>query len=118
MHTQVFKADIKRQVYHQDDFKDGLTCIQAEEDNGRVNQQLQLRKTLKPSYLYFDSMSSFNQMFKDKHLIDVKEVGVALSGKCNAGTVFSNEKGILLDMFSMWLVQNDIANLLSVPCLE
>ena len=63
-------------------------------------------------------MSGFNQIFEDKHLIDVKEVGVMLCGKCNGGTVFSNEKGVLLNMFSMWLVQNSIANLLSVPCLE
>ncbi len=57
-------------------------------------------------------------MFVDKHLDDVKEAGVTLCGKCNAGTIFSKEKGVLLDMFSMWLVRNGIANLLSVPCLE
>ncbi len=43
---------------------------------------------------------------------------MTLCGKCNAGTIFSKEKGMLLDMFSMWLVRNGIANLLSVPCLE
>ena len=99
-HIHVNKQDIERQVYHQDNFEDGLACIQAEDDNERVKQQ-QRRKTLKPSYLYLDSMSSFNQMFEDKHLVDVKEVGVMLRGKCNGGTVFSTEKGILLDMFSM-----------------
>ncbi len=57
-------------------------------------------------------------MFVDKHLNDVKENGVTLHGKCNTGTIFSKEKGVLLDMFSMWLVRNGIANLLSVPCLE
>ena len=117
MHLQVDEHDIDGQVYHQDDFEDGLACIQAEENNDRVKKQ-QRRETLKPSYLYLDSMSSFNQMFEDKHLLDVKEVGVTLRGKCNAGTIFSNEKGILLNMFSMWLVRNGIANLLSVPCLE
>ncbi len=100
---QVSAQDIERQVYHQDDFEDGLACIQAKEDNAQVKQQ-QRRETLKPSYLYLDSMLSFNQMFVDKHLNDVKEVGVTLCGKCNAGTIFSKEKGMLLDMFSMWLV--------------
>ncbi len=116
-HMQVSAQDIKQQVYHQDNFEDGLACIQAEEDNKQVQQQ-QRRKTLKQSYLYLDSMSSFNQMFVDRHLDDVKEVGVTLRGKCNAGAIFSKEKGMLLDMFSMWLVRNDIANLLSIPCLE
>ncbi len=73
---------------------------------------------LKASYLYLKSMSGFNQMFEYKHLVDVKEVGVTLRGKCNGGTVFSTEKGILLDMFSMWLVKNGIVNFLSVLCLE
>ncbi len=54
-------------------------------------------------------------MFEDKHLNNVKEVVVTLHSKCNAGVIFSNEKGVLLDMFSMWLVQNGITNLLSVP---
>ena len=118
-HAQVTADEIESQVFHQDDyeFEDGLACIQAVDNNSRVQQQKN-RETLKPSYLYLDSMSSFNQMFEDKHLEDVQEVGVTLRGKCNAGTIFSNEKGVLLDMFSMWLVRNGIANLLSVPCLE
>ncbi len=103
MHTQVDKQDIERQVYHQDNFEDGLACIQAKEDNAQVKEQ-QRRETLKPSYLYLDSMSSFNQMFVEKHLNDVKEVGVTLCGKCNGGTVFSNKKGIHLNMLFMWLV--------------
>ena len=32
--------------------------------------------------------------------------------------LFSNKKGVLLDMFCMWLVRNEIANLLSIPCRE
>ncbi len=59
-----------------------MVCIQVEENNERVEQH-QRCKTLKPSYLYLELMSSFNQMIKDKHLIDVKEVGVTLRSKCN-----------------------------------
>ncbi len=43
---------------------------------------------------------------------------VVTSGECNAGKVFLNKKGMLLDTFCMWLVRNGIANLLSIPCLE
>ena len=43
---------------------------------------------------------------------------MTLYGKCNAGTVYSNEKGMLLDMFCMRLVMNGIANLIYIPCLE
>ncbi len=68
-----------------------------------INQHKQ-HETLKPTYLYLDSMSSFYQVFSDKYLEEVKEVGVTLCGKCNTGKVFSNKKGMLLDMFCMWLV--------------
>ena len=54
-HMQVNEQDRKRQVCNQDDFEDGLACIQAEEKNKRVKQQ-QWSKTLKTSYLYLDSM--------------------------------------------------------------
>ncbi len=39
MHTQVNKQDIDQEVYRQDDFKDRLACIQAEDNNERVKQQ-------------------------------------------------------------------------------
>ena len=57
-------------------------------------------------------------MYSSEYLEDVRKVGVTLHAKCNAGEVFSNEQGVLLDMFNMWLVKNGIANLLSVNCLE
>ena len=37
---------------------------------------------------------------------------------CNAGVIHSDEKGQLLDMFNVWLVEHGIANLLSIPTLE
>ena len=81
-------------------------------------QMAHARRTLDPNKLYLDSTSSFHQMFTDEHLADIKQVEVVLRGHCNAGTSFSDEKGIYLDLFEMWLVKNGIANLLSLPRLE
>ena len=57
-------------------------------------------------------------MYVAKYLDNVHKVGVTLCEKCNAGEVFINKQGFLLDMFSMWLAKNGIANLLSLKCLE
>ncbi len=57
-------------------------------------------------------------MYVSKYLENVHKVGMTLCAKCNAGKVFSNKQGFLLDMFNMWLVKNRIANLLSLRCLE
>ncbi len=57
-------------------------------------------------------------MYNSMHLENVHKVVVTLCGKCNAGKVFSNKQGFLLDMFNMWLVKNWIANLLSLSALN
>ncbi len=41
-----------------------------------------------------------------------------LRGKYNTGKVYFNKKGMLLNMFHMWLVRYGVASLLSIPCLE
>ena len=109
--------DIDDLERHQDDYLDALAFIKASKGHDTINKHKQ-RETLKPTYLYLYLMSSFYQVFSDKYLEEVKQVGVTLHGKCNAGEVFSNKKGMLLDMFCMWLVRNGIANLLSIPYLE
>ena len=113
-HIQVSVEDVNE---HQDDYIVALAFIQANNKYNAIEQHKQ-RETLKPTYLYLDSISSFYQVFSNKYLEKVKEMGVTLRGKCNAGMVFLNEKDMLLDMFCMWLVRNGIANLLSIPCLE
>ena len=75
----------------------------------------QAHKTLKPSYIYLDSTSSFHQMFCVSYMSDVQQVDIALRGKCSAGEMHSDEKGYVLDMFCMWLVHSGISNLLSLP---
>ena len=75
-------------------------------------------ETLKQSYIYLYSTSSFHQMFRANYMKDVRQVDVALRGKCNGGESHSDEKGCVLDMFCMWLVRSGIANLLSLPTLK
>ena len=57
-------------------------------------------------------------MFTSKNMSNIQRVSTTLRGKCNGGVSHSDEKGDVLDMFNMWLVQTGIANLLSLPSLE
>jgi hypothetical protein len=50
-------------------------------------------------------------------LNDVKTVGTVLQGNCNAGVSTSKEKGAY-GLWSFWLNEKGIANLLSIPQLE
>ncbi len=70
-------------------------------DRHNAVQQHKQQETLKPTYLYLDSMSSFYQVFSEKYLEEVKEVGITLCGKYNAGVVLSNEKGMLRNISCM-----------------
>ena len=105
---------------HQDDEDDDLNFafMQNEREGNSMLKAQRARKTLKPSYIYLDSTSSFHQMFWANYMKDVRQVDVALRGKCNGGESHSDEKGCVLDMFCMWLVRSGIANLLSLPTLE
>ena len=48
---------------------------------------------------------------------NVKTIGTVLQGNCNAGVSLSKEKGIF-GLWSFWINENGIANLLSIPQLE
>eukprot|EP00957_Ditylum_brightwellii_P042554 3222072-Ditylum_brightwellii.AAC.1 len=50
-------------------------------------------------------------------LSDVKAIGTVLPGNCNAGVSTSKEKGAYR-LWSFWLNEKGIANLLSIPQLE
>ncbi len=122
MHAQLSAKEISGRASHQDDYcsdvKDAVVCFLqgGQTTNALVAKQKKQERLIK-GRIYLDSMSSFNQVFTDKHLSEVSKVGVTLRDKCNAGVVYSDKKGFVLDMFNMWLVQNGIANLLSIPCL-
>ncbi len=97
---QVYVDDVDGHPPHQDDEEDGFVFLQAEEDNQLMEAQQQ-QECLNSTYLYLESLSSFNQMHVAKYLDDVHKVWVMLRAKCNAGKVFSNKQGFLLDMFNM-----------------
>ena len=61
-HIQVSVEDVEVQQWNQDDYLNALAFIQAIERYNRIQQHKQ-RETLKPTYLYLDSMSSFYQVF-------------------------------------------------------
>ena len=59
--------------------------------------------TLNPTYLYLDSMPSYNQASKESYLEQVQKIGVNLRDKCNTGDVYGDGKGNIrgiLDLFS------------------
>jgi hypothetical protein len=119
LQTAESKPDEDSQGDHQDkDDNLNFAFMQNEQEDGPMLNDQQACKTLKPSYIYLDSTSSFHQMFRAKYMTDVHQVDIALQGKCNGGKSHSDEKGCVLNMFCMWLVCNSIVNLLSLPTLE
>ena len=75
------------------------------------------RFTLDLYKLYLDSCATYHSAFVRNMLNDVKTVGMILQGNCNAGVSASNERGIY-GLWSFWLNEKGIANLLSIPQLE
>ena len=75
------------------------------------------RFTLDPRKLYLDSCATYHSAFVRDMLCDVKTVGTVLQGNCNAGVSTSKEKGAY-GLWSFWLNEKGIANLLSIPQLE
>ena len=75
------------------------------------------RFTLDPHKLYLDSCATYHSAFVRDMLCDVKTVGTVLQGNCNAGVSTSKEKGAY-GLWSFWLNEKGIANLLSIPQLE
>ena len=113
------EADEDSQGDHQDEDDDlNFAFMQNKVEDTPILKEQRARETLKPSYIYLDSTSSFHQMFRAKYMTDIHQVNIALRGKCNGGESHSDEKGCVLDMFCMWLVCSGIANLLSLPTLE
>mmetsp|Transcript_35164 Transcript_35164/g.35374 ORF Transcript_35164/g.35374 Transcript_35164/m.35374 type:complete len:249 (+) Transcript_35164:788-1534(+) len=75
------------------------------------------RFTLYPFKLYLDSCAMYHSAFVRGILKNVKTVGTVLQGNCNAGVSTSQEKGVY-GLWSFWLNEKDIANILSIPQLE
>ncbi len=96
-----------------EEFK-GIGFIKYESVNPHV---VATPKTLDPRQLYLKSTSSFHQLFTEEHQDNLRLAGVTLPN-CNAGTNFATKKGWYHNLFSLWLVRNGIANLLSLSQLE
>ncbi len=93
----------------------GISFLQNESTDPRI---VATRNTLDPHRLYLDSTSSLHQVFTEEHLDNLCFAGATLRADCNAGANFATKKGWYRNLFNLWLVYNDIANLLSLPQLE
>ena len=115
-HLNVAVGDVEGQEWHQDDDVDGFSFLQME-DEELVDEQRRC-ETLNPSYFYLDSMLSYNQVFEETNLENIRRQAISLCGKCNGEEVWGHKKGDALDLFRKWLVWQGIANLFLINILE
>lgn len=66
---------------------------------------------------YLESCASYYTFFVRKFLCHVQDSSSTMNGRCNAGTVLLRQKG-WYKKFQVWLNENGIVNLLSIPMLE
>ncbi len=81
--SQLSTKDIGGQPDHQDDYfldvKDAVVCfLQGGQTKDALVSKQQKQEKINKSRIYLDSKSSFNQVFTDKHLSEVRKVGVTL----------------------------------------
>ena len=88
----------------------------AEVVKGTVNSDAK-RFTVDWYKLYLDICATYHSAFVSSLLSGVREVKTVLQGNCNAGVSISKEKGYY-GLWSFWLNEQGIANLLSIPQLE
>ena len=75
------------------------------------------RYTLDPHKAYLDSMASHHSFYMRTYLKKVFQSKTTMSTSCNAGQTETNTRGWYGD-FEVWLNEQGIANLLSLPALE
>ena len=75
------------------------------------------RGTCDPTRLYLDSAATYHSMFAVRDLKNVRNEGKTLRGNCNAGVKVCTHVGDL-GIFKMWLNEDGIANILSIPRLK
>ena len=75
------------------------------------------RFTLDSHKLYLDSCATYHSSFVRWILDDVKTVTTVMQGNCNAGVSTSNDNGFY-GLWNLWLNEQGIAKLLSIPQLE
>ena len=75
------------------------------------------RNTLDWWKCYLDSCASYHTFFVREFLKNIEEDGSTMDGNCNAGSVLLKQKGWYKN-FQVWLNEQGIVNLLSIPMLE
>merc|ERR1711957_654288 len=75
------------------------------------------RRTLHRHKLYLDSCATYHVFFAIEFLDRIFKSRSSMNGNCNAGSVSTNLKG-MWGKFQVWVNENGIANLLSIPMLE
>ena len=96
-------------------FLEGVNCLA----NGDVGDGARNKRvTLMAHKLYLDSCATYHTMFDTFWLDNVRKVGDIMTGHCNAGVTVSDTKGLLWNLFEVWVNESGVANLLSIPQLE
>ena len=66
---------------------------------------------------YLDSCASYHTFFVREFLKNIEEDGTTMDGNCNERSVLLKKKGWYKN-FQVWLNEQGIVNLLSIPMLE
>ena len=67
--------------------------------------------------LYLDSCASYHTFFVKEFLMNIYECAGAMNRNCNAGTKRITKRGYY-GRLRVWLNENGIANLISIPKIE
>ena len=79
MQTAADRLEDDEEIIHQDEDDDlNFAFMQNRQAENSLLKAQRACETLKPSYIYLDSTSSFHQMFREKYMTDVRQVDVAL----------------------------------------
>ena len=98
VHLGISEGDVDAIEEHQDDYDDSFAFLQKASLNPKV---VKARNTLNEYFVYLNSTSSFNQVFKEEYLDEIKKVSTSLCAHCNAGTSHADEKGSCLVSLSV-----------------
>ena len=88
-HTQVSEV-----VEYHKDSKNGIYML--------VNHKAKQHKEIHPTRIYLDKFSTYNHMYNEELLIDVREGNTCIFRNCNAGNT-SNNRRVSFGSIECWL---------------
>ena len=97
--------------------KVGIALADVKSDQGEKKSGRSRRRTLEWWKAYLDSCASYHTFFSKRYLKNIKEGGGTMTGSCNAGTTRISKRGYYGDL-QVWLNEQGVANLISIPMLE